>query len=202
MPGRTQGDHHSGMDMQSCSALAPGVGPPQRIEVDELLLRRWLPEDVRPRLEAINASFDLIHPWMDWLPEPATLDSQRAFGRETDESWPSAAGAFNYGVFDAAGSVLGAIGLHDRLGPGAVEIGYWCHAAHTGRGVITRSAAILTRIALALPGVDRVEIHCDEANVRSAAVARRLGYRLDRIEPREKRAPAESGRGMYWIKER
>jgi RimJ/RimL family protein N-acetyltransferase len=48
--------------------------------------------------------------------------------------------------------------------------------------------------------VTRVEIHCDEANTRSAAVARRLGYRLDRVEPRPVRAPAESGRGMVWIK--
>ncbi|MET9027209.1 GNAT family N-acetyltransferase [Nocardia sp. NPDC004168] len=190
------------MSIEPCSALAPGVVPPERIELDELLLRRWQPEDLLPRLEAINASFDEIHPWMDWLAEPATLESQRAFGRETDESWPSAAGSFNFGIFAADGSVLGAVGLHDRLGSRAVEIGYWCHTAHSGHGVITRSAAALTRIALALPGVDRVEIHCDEANVRSAAVARRLGYRLDRIEPREKRAPAESGRGMYWIKER
>jgi RimJ/RimL family protein N-acetyltransferase len=190
------------MDIEPRYALAPGVGPPQRIEVGELLLRRWLPEDLLPRLEAINTSFDEIHPWMDWLPEPATLEGQRAFGRETDESWPSAAGGFNFGIFDTEGNVLGAIGLHDRLGAGAVEIGYWCHTAHSGRGVITRSAAALTRIALALPGVDRVEIHCDEANVRSAAVARRLGYRLDRIEPRERTAPAESGRGMYWVMRR
>ncbi|MGK8523961.1 GNAT family N-acetyltransferase [Nocardia asteroides] len=190
------------MELQPCSALAPGVGPPQRIEVGELLLRRWRPEDVLPRLAAINASFAAIHPWMDWLAEPATLESQRAFGRETDESWPSAAGSFGYGIFDADGNVLGAIGLHDRLGSRALELGYWCHTAYTGRGVITRSAAALTEIALALPGIDRVEIHCDEANVRSAAVARRLGYRLDRIEPRERRAPAESGRGMYWVQQR
>ncbi|MEV6257857.1 GNAT family N-acetyltransferase [Nocardia sp. NPDC051929] len=111
------------MSIEPCSALAPGVVPPERIELDELLLRRWQPEDLLPRLEAINASFDEIHPWMDWLAEPATLESQRAFGRETDESWPSAAGSFNFGIFAADGSVLGAVGLHDRLGSRAVEIG-------------------------------------------------------------------------------
>src|SRR5215472_2628482 len=36
----------------------------------------------------------------------------------------------------------------------------------------------LTKVALALPGVDRVEIHCDAANAPSAAIARNLGYRL------------------------
>jgi len=36
----------------------------------------------------------------------------------------------------------------------------------------------------------------------SAAVPRRLGYRLERIEPDEVLAPAETGRSMIWVKER
>ena len=48
-------------------------------------------------------------------------------------------------------------------------------------------------------GKERVEIHCDEANVRSAAVARRLGYRLDRLEDRPITAPGEHGRHMIWV---
>jgi hypothetical protein len=35
----------------------------------------------------------------------------------------------------------------------------------------------LTTATLALPGVERVEIHCDEANVRGQAAVR-LGYRF------------------------
>jgi RimJ/RimL family protein N-acetyltransferase len=58
----------------------------------------------------------------------------------------------------------------------------------------------LTRILLSLPRINRVEIHCDD--LRSAAVAERLGYRLDRIEDDGVNAPAESGRGMVWIKEK
>ncbi|WP_405137596.1 GNAT family N-acetyltransferase [Nocardia sp. NBC_01388] len=190
------------MDTEQPAALAPGIAPPQHIDLGDLVLRNWRPEDLIPRFEAITASFDHIHPWMDWLAEPMTLERQRAFSTAMAESWPSPGGSCNYGIFDAAGTVLGAIGIHDRVGPRTLEIGYWCHAAHTGRGVITRSAAELTRIALALPGIDHAEIRCDAANIRSAEVARRLGYRLDRIEPREVRAPAESGRGMFWIKDR
>ena len=47
--------------------------------------------------------------------------------------------------------------------------------------------------------MDRVEIHCDEANVRSAAIPERLGYRLDRIEDDEIATPGETGRSMIWI---
>jgi hypothetical protein len=55
---------------------------------------------------------------------------------------------------------------------------------------------VLTGIALRLPGVDHVEIHCDQANAASAAVARKLGYRLDRIQDDEQDAPAKSGKRM------
>ena len=96
--------------------------------------------------------------------------------------------------------MLGGCGLHRRVGPRAIEIGYWVHADHGGRGIATALARALTGAALALPDVDRVEIHCDEANVRSAAVPRRLGYRLDRIEEDEVTAPAETGRSMVWVR--
>lgn len=189
------------MDVQRARALGAGVAPPERIDLGGIVLRRWLPGDLAARFEAITKSYVAIHPWMEWLAEPATLEHQRAFGATVAESWPDADGGCHYGIFDGSGAVVGAIGLHDDLGPRALAIGYWCHSAYAGRGFITRSASRLTDIALSLPGVERVEIHCDEANIRSAAVARRLGYRLDRVEPRPVRAPAESGRGMVWIKD-
>ena len=183
-------------------ALGPGVAPPKRIEVEGLVLRGWTPDDLQARFDAMSASYEHLHAWMDWMREPPTLEGQRAWDEFRGFGWPDETG-FNYGIFDAAdGSVLGAIGIHDRIGLGGVEIGYWCHVAHTGKGVITRAARALTQIVLELDGIERVEIRCDEANTRSAAVPRRLGYRLDRIEDDGVNAPLESGRGMVWIKER
>ncbi len=60
----------------------------------------------------------------------------------------------------------------------------------------------MTATALALPGISRVEIHCDAANAPSAAVARSLGFRLAREEPHPFEAPSESGRRMIWTLER
>jgi RimJ/RimL family protein N-acetyltransferase len=48
-------------------------------------------------------------------------------------------------------------------------------------GYATSAAGALTGVALSLPGVTRVEIRCDVANLASASVPRRLGYRLDRV---------------------
>ncbi len=98
--------------------------------------------------------------------------------------------------------MLGTFGLHRRIGPGGIEMGYWIHAAHAGRGYGSAAARALTSVALVLPGVERVEIHCDAANAASAAIPRRLGYRLDRIEDKEPEAPGESGRHLIWVLER
>lgn len=96
-------------------------------------------------------------------------------------------------------AVLGSVGLHRRAGPECLEIGYWVHAAHTRRGLASTAAALMTDVAFGLPGIDRTEIHCDQANTAGAAVPRSLGYRLDRVQPRPAVLPAETGRDMVWV---
>jgi RimJ/RimL family protein N-acetyltransferase len=99
-----------------------------------------------------------------------------------------AAGAeWVYGMFSPDGSeVVGGCGLYPRVGPGAVEIGYWLSVAHTGRGLATEAAAILTRIAFAAPEIESVEIRCDPRNVASVRVPERLGFRADGMVERGK----------------
>ena len=83
------------------------------------------------------------------------------------------------------GPILGMFGLHRRVGPTAIEVGYWLHPGYLGRGYATRSVGVLTEVALSLQDVDRIEIHTDdEANTASAAIspAARLSARSDRAE--------------------
>lgn len=179
-------------------ALPPNPAVPERIAIDEFQLRRYAREDVEALHEAIKAGYAEIHLWMPWCVAPIKIEDQREFVEETFTRW-AAGEAFNFGIFDAEERLIGAVSLMDRVGPGGLEIGYWLRTDATGRGVITRAVARLTGLALGLPGIERVEIHCDEANLRSAAVPRRLGFRLDRIEDEKAEAPGETGRGMFWI---
>ncbi|MFD6396019.1 GNAT family N-acetyltransferase [Nocardia sp. NPDC060249] len=177
----------------------PRSTPPERIDLGDLLLRRWRPGDLIRQFAALSASHAHLHPWMSWAAKTPTLAGQRRSLQTSAAHWPTPDGGFLYGIFTARGEVAGGIGLHDRVAdPAALEIGYWCHIAHTGRGIITRAAHALTTAALALPHIGRVEIHCDAANVRSAAVPRRLGYELAGTAPRPRTAPADSGIGMVW----
>jgi RimJ/RimL family protein N-acetyltransferase len=87
---------------------------------------------------------------------------------------------FIYGIFDADETqVLGGTGLHTRIGADAREIGYWMHKDYLNQGLATEASAALTRVAFEIDRVQRVEIHCDPSNVRSAAVPRKLGFTHD-----------------------
>ena len=179
-------------------ALTPGVVPPETVDLDGYHLRRPTPDDTDALHEAVKTSFTELHPWMPWCTEPVESVHQREFIERSEKSW-AAGTTFNWLIMDAGGALIGTIGLMDRIGTGGLEIGYWLRSDATGRGVMTRATARVTDIALALPGIERVEIHCDAANVRSAAVPRRLGYRLDRETQVEPTAPGESGLSQFWI---
>ncbi|MQA98461.1 MAG: GNAT family N-acetyltransferase [Streptosporangiales bacterium] len=176
--------------------------PPERIVLDpDLLLRRLTPEDASAAHRAVAESFEILHPWMPWAAEWPKPADQEAFVASSISEWESGT-SYVYGIFDAGDAAwVGTVGLHARVGPGAFEIGYWLHTDHTGKGMATRAARALSEVALALPGVDRVEIRCDEANTSSRAIPERLGFRLDRIEEHTPDAPGESGRRMIWIKD-
>lgn len=173
--------------------------PPERIELDEhLLLRLAVDEDTELLGATVAESLEHLRPWMSWaVPEAATLDAQRRRAQERRAQAESGA-EYTYLLVEGA-ELHGVCGLLRRVGPGAIEIGFWLRPTSVGRGLVTRAVGALTAAALELPDVARVEIHCDEANLRSRAVPERLGYRLDRVEDDGVQAPAEVGRGMVWV---
>jgi RimJ/RimL family protein N-acetyltransferase len=142
-----------------------------------------------------------LQPWMPWATDQnATLEAQSSRLREVEASWEAGTDfVYLLRLLEGDASVVGVIGLHRRIGPGAIEIGYWTHVAHTGRGYMSAAAKAVTGAAAALADVDRVEIHTDVANVRSAAIPPKLGYRLDRIEPSPPDAPGCEGRLQIWV---
>ncbi|WP_437725390.1 GNAT family N-acetyltransferase [Sorangium sp. So ce861] len=155
-----------------------GERPPACILTARLTLRAWRPEDAPLIRAAIDASLAHLRPWMPWaVNEPSSLEATTALLERFRDDF-TAGRDFHYGIFRRdEGEVLGGTGLHPRIGPGAIEIGYWLREGATGRGYATEAVARLTRVALEEVGWSRVEIRCDPRNTASAAVPRRLGYR-------------------------
>ncbi len=138
-------------------------------------LRQWAESDAAALNEAVAASLEHLRPWMPWAREPPMSPAARRLWIAERRREAEAGGDRTYGAF-RDGAIVGAGGLHNRIGPGGLEIGYWTHAAHVCQGVATAIVARLCEIAFAEPRVTHVEIHHDVANVASGAVARRAGF--------------------------
>jgi ribosomal-protein-serine acetyltransferase len=85
-----------------------------------------------------------------------------------------------------------------RPGFPALEIGYWVHVDHLGRGFATRATRLLTAAVLGPGLVEEIEVHHDKANRRSRRVPERLGFTFMGERPDEKVAPAEVGIDCTW----
>ena len=175
----------------------------ERIRTARLLLRCWHRSDA-PRLKAaIDASLPELQMWVPWAQhEPSAVEAlaHRLDGmRErflAGEDWA-------FGVFDANETrVLGGAGLHPRGGTDHLEIGYWVRTDATGQGLATEAADALCAAAFERPDIARVEIHCDAENHRSAAIPRRLGFRLRRTEPRDSVARGQQREIQVWSLDR
>lgn len=170
---------------------------PDHLEGDGLVLRRWRREDAEALVYAVTESADHLRPWMPWVShEPLDVEGRRALIERWEQEWWAGEAVYQ-GVF-TRGRIAGGCGLHRRIGPGGLEIGYWIHPAFTRRGLATASARLLTEAAFTVPGIDRVEIHHDRANEASAGVPRKLGFAFDREVQDQPTAPAEVGVEWIW----
>lgn len=170
---------------------------PEVVEEDDFVVRLWRPDDAEALHQAVLESTEHLRPWIWWIAyEPLTVPQRRSLIEEWEQSWEEG-GAVPMGVF-VRGTVVGGSGYVNPR-KGSLEIGYWTHVSHVRRGYASHAARLLTSTAFSLSGVFHVEIHHDRANVKSAGVPRRLGYRLVGEQPDQIRAPAEVGIDCAWV---
>ncbi|MEO8177402.1 MAG: GNAT family N-acetyltransferase [Deltaproteobacteria bacterium] len=150
-----------------------------RIETEHLLLRRWAPADAPALLGVMDASEAHLAAWGPWLSErPRTVEDQAQL-LERFRSNFDLGKEFVFGVFSHAGECLGSVGLHRRVGPRALELGYWLARHQCGQGWGREMVAAACQAAFAAPWLERLEIHCAPDNLPSARIAARLGFRHD-----------------------
>ncbi|MEJ2252444.1 MAG: GNAT family N-acetyltransferase [Candidatus Lokiarchaeota archaeon] len=140
-----------------------------RIETPRTVIRCYNPVDALLLEKSITQSLDHLKPWMTWVhdePEPLSAKIHRLRRMrarfDLDEE-------YIYGIFTPEENFLiGGTGLHPRVGPKGIEIGYWINVNYINKGYCTEVVGALTKIAFEVLKFKRVEIHCDPMNLASA----------------------------------
>lgn len=184
----------------SDDAAFGGVRPPELIDLGTVQLYRVRSQDGPAMASATRANQAHIGRHIRWgTIEGTSLEHQQERCDQAEQGWQDGSLLAWAMREQADGPIIGTFSLHARVGPGSLEIGYWLDAEHGGRGLATAGARALTEAALALPGIVRVEVHTDEANLASAAIPRRLGYRLAETRDAEPWGAEDSGRVQIWV---
>ena len=160
-------------------------------------LRPPLEKDAEELGRAIAESLESLLPWMPWAAyEPMSVQGRRRLIGEWRREF-RADGSYNFVIFHGT-TAIGVQGLHRRIGPTGLELGYWIHPEFNGRGISSRAAITLTTWAFSRGDVDHIEVHNDAANLASQGVARKAGFEklLERSSPID--APGETGIEFVW----
>jgi ribosomal-protein-serine acetyltransferase len=172
------------------------VALPAPVPAEDLVVRPYDVADAPLLQTAVLESIDHLRPWMPWVAqEPITLTQRAEMIAGWQALWDS--GDRLFGMF-AGGEIVGGCGLHRRVGPGGLEIGYWVRVGRTGRGYATEAARQLTAMAFADPDVTHVEIHHDVTNLASGRIPAKLGFTVVGRIRRTPAAPAETGTEHVW----
>ena len=174
----------------------PCIPVPERIEGERIVLRPYVAADVPALFRLINASRAHLFPWLPWADSAhRTLDDTIAFVARAS-AWWTLRTSLIVGIFDRkSGRLLGGSGLHACKGADidwdipAMMIGYWLGRQHEGKGYVAEAVGLLTRVAFEEFRVKRLEIRCDEHNVRSARVMERAGFVREGLLRNDSRTP-------------
>lgn len=155
---------------------------PHSFETERLWIRLPLPGDGELVYEAMLETMDQLKQWMPWAQTPPSREKTEISVRQAHCKFLETTD-LRFHLYDKqTKAFIGSSGLHriDWSVP-KFEIGYWCRKSYMGQGYITEAVRGLTVFAFEILKANRVEIRCDQRNVRSRKVAERLGYKLEGI---------------------
>jgi ribosomal-protein-serine acetyltransferase len=149
----------------------------EELHSERLVVRPYHERDAQQLNEAVAESRDHIRPWLPFADAHQTFEETRDWIINQEAAWLTRRDLV-LGVWERTTSrFLGGTGIHPRSWENrCFEIGYWLRVSAPGHGYMTEAVQLLTNYAFAELAANRVEIRCDEHNIRSAAIPRRLGF--------------------------
>ncbi|MBO4643402.1 MAG: GNAT family N-acetyltransferase [Alphaproteobacteria bacterium] len=148
----------------------------EKISGQRISLTRPLPDKKTAGIifNSMDKSRKALSPWLYWVNDTQSPDDTLRFLEEVDQDWNDQK-QFVYAIsfqnnFIGLISAICVSWRHKR-----VEIGYWLDTDYTGQGFMREAVSLLEKELFA-NGFNRIVIHTDVLNTKSANVARELGY--------------------------
>lgn len=151
---------------------------PEEITTSSYLKLRILkPKDAPQLFQLTDTNREHLGIWLPWV-EYVNAEADSLNFIELGLAGLNNGKSFHYGVW-YADRLAGVIGAHTwKPGQKFLEIGYWLGKDFEGKGVMSQACTVLIDRLFASNTVRTVQICCDPANQRSAAIPKKLGFEL------------------------
>ena len=152
--------------------------PPDLIETEHLILRRFNRRDVIALEAGVRASLVDLNEWLPWAHMDYTRDDAVAFVRDSIQAWKESK-AFDYAIrpSEQPDLHLGNISIWQTSRTGKIgEIGYWIRSDMVGRGYATEATRAMMRVGFESMGLHKITLRIALGNRGSERVAEKLGF--------------------------
>jgi ribosomal-protein-serine acetyltransferase len=147
---------------------------------NDIVLRNYTEEDAAELFATVNENRAHLRPWLIWVDgtqkEEHSLEYIRAARQEQYDQQSVAFGIFKQGT------LIGGLGMHQwdqRLRK--AQVGYWLVKSEEGKGILSLCARVFLDYLFDQLQLNKIELHYLPGNVRSGAVAARLGFTVEGV---------------------
>lgn len=151
----------------------------EKIDIgDGITLRRFKDDDASEIHLVLTRNVDHLTPYMQWMVPDYSLDMARDFICRSNKA-TEAKELLGFGIY-LNEVLVGSVGfVYFDWKAARTEIGYWIDREYQGKGIVSNGCKALLDLAFNDLELNRVEIRCSSRNVKSAAIPRRFGFRLE-----------------------
>lgn len=155
-------------------------GTPRQEILPGVTLRLYDFGDAAEMVRALHANAEHTRAWLGWPDPDYGVADALAFIRRARIQW-AADGILTLGIWEGD-QLIGGINMnHVDLPNRSTYLGYWLACEVQGRGIMTNVCRFVIDELISHRSFHRIVIAVDPANVKSRAVAERLGFRQEGI---------------------
>jgi ribosomal-protein-serine acetyltransferase len=149
----------------------------EELRGQRIVLLRLRAGDAADLFEALEASRERLAPWLHFPDPLQSVEATRDWLIHLESRWLLRQ-ALSFAIrHHETHEYLGGVELHTIMWDRRFfALGYWLRSGAEGHGYMSEAVRILTDYAFSSLGANKVALRCDARNVRSAAVAERLGF--------------------------
>lgn len=156
-----------------------------QIRIDEnLLLETHQLHRAQALFKIVDQNRAYLRQWLPWLDNSLTVSDTENFIKSVLKKQEEGSGLSFIILFKD--SIVGTIAFNTiNLEEKQASIGYWLASNNQGKGIITRCCQALINYGIKELHLKKFTISCAEKNTKSQAIAKRLGFKLQKVEEKK-----------------